>query len=157
MKSNQKLLDILANFSGVLPPTSPERSIWTLDALFLLPKARLKYYRRLYNRLLKGTVAGRSDHKLLVGALEKLDALLELLDSRQSSRVDTPGVGSSPAAEELGAEDRAVVDQQTQSVSNVVPQPNGSESNTTALATGLRRGRSVSLPLSTSVSLRAMH
>ena len=144
MKSNQKLLDVLANFSGTLPPTSPEQSTWTLDALFLLPKARLKYYRKLYSRLLKGTVAGRSDHKLLVGALEKLDALLELLESRQSNRIDTPGVGSSPAAEELG-EDKAVIYLRTPSVSNLVQQPNESKPSPT-VATGLHRERSVSLP-----------
>jgi hypothetical protein len=57
-------------------------NIWTLDALFLLPKQRLQYYRKLYNRLLKSTAPGRSDHRLLAGALDKLDGLLNTLDIR---------------------------------------------------------------------------
>ncbi|KAF8622886.1 hypothetical protein AX15_006651 [Amanita polypyramis BW_CC] len=96
VKSNYKLPDVLRNFSALFPPTSSEQSIWTLDGLFLLPKARLKYYRKLYNRLLKGTVVGRSDHRLLLRALEKLDALLDTIDSRQSIKV-----GSSNSSDSL--------------------------------------------------------
>lgn len=51
--------------------------LWTLDSLFALPQHRLKYYKKLYARLLKSTNPGRSDHRLLVGANEKLDELLE--------------------------------------------------------------------------------
>ncbi|KAF7320401.1 hypothetical protein MKEN_00824900 [Mycena kentingensis (nom. inval.)] len=68
-------------FSASNPPPAwamaPDAEVptWTLDGLFLLPKARLKYYRKLYARLLKSTTPGRSDHRLLVGALDKLDRL----------------------------------------------------------------------------------
>ncbi len=50
---------------------------WTLDGLFALPHLRLKYYKKLYSRLLKSTQPGRSDHRLLVGANEKLDDLVD--------------------------------------------------------------------------------
>lgn len=50
---------------------------WTLDSLFALPHLRLKYYKKLYSRLLKSTQPGRSDHRLLVRANEKLDQLVE--------------------------------------------------------------------------------
>ncbi|KAJ1020695.1 hypothetical protein NDA16_004087 [Ustilago loliicola] len=50
---------------------------WTLDSLFALPHIRLKYYKKLYSRLLKSTQPGRSDHRLLVKANEKLDELVE--------------------------------------------------------------------------------
>lgn len=56
--------------------------IWTLDALFSQPQIRLKYYKKLYSRLLKSTQPGRSDHKLLVGANVKLDELLERAKTR---------------------------------------------------------------------------
>lgn len=61
--------------------------VWTLDALFALPQLRLKYYKKLYSRLLKSTQPGRSDHRLLVGANEKLDELLERSKRRISMSV----------------------------------------------------------------------
>ena len=74
-----------------LPPTSPEHPseppLWTLDDLFLLPKGRLRYYRKLYSRLLKSTSPGRSDHRLLTAALEKLDSLVSTLDERVHRKV----------------------------------------------------------------------
>ncbi len=90
--SNTRLPSIIAAFSTALPPptsliTSPDDPpLWTLDALFLLPKLRLKYYKKLYSRLLKSTVPGRSDHRLLVGALDKLDGLLDTLEQRAQIR-----------------------------------------------------------------------
>lgn len=56
--------------------------MWTLDGLFLLPHGRLKYYRKLYGRLLKSTAPGRSDHRLLLGAMEKLERLLATVEER---------------------------------------------------------------------------
>lgn len=53
-----------------------------MDALFLLPKIRLKYYKKLYGRLLKTTEPGRSDYRLLVGALDTLEFLLGVVESR---------------------------------------------------------------------------
>lgn len=89
------------------PPT------WTLDDLFLLPKARLRYYKKLYGRLLKSTAPGRSDHRLLVGALDSLDKLLDTLDSRASIKV---GQATSPTSTSLEPEDEVVIDLRTQSV-----------------------------------------
>ncbi|GJJ09515.1 hypothetical protein Clacol_003738 [Clathrus columnatus] len=66
------------------PSTS---SAWTLDLLFNLPRSRLKYYRKLYARLLKSTEAGKSDHTLLTGAIEKLDMLLNILLERSNVTV----------------------------------------------------------------------
>ncbi|KIJ21663.1 hypothetical protein PAXINDRAFT_64493 [Paxillus involutus ATCC 200175] len=95
VKSNPKLGGVLETFSASNPPPSivvqasqlRDPSLWTLDALFLLPKGRLQYYRKLYSRLLKSTTPGRSDHRLLTGALEKLDGLLTTLDNRAHIKV----------------------------------------------------------------------
>ena len=61
--------------------------VWTLDQLFGLPQTRLKYYKKLYARLLKSTQEGRSDHRLLVGANERLDDLLERSKNRISMSI----------------------------------------------------------------------
>ncbi|KAF4572827.1 DH domain-containing protein [Pleurotus pulmonarius] len=91
VQSNNRLPGVIAAFSAANPPPSSSDSpLWTLDALFLLPKGRLKYYKKLYSRLLKSTTPGRSDHRLLLGAIEKLEKLLETLESRSSIRVGTP-------------------------------------------------------------------
>ena len=97
VQSNPRLPALLAEISGPLDsegnpvifsdkrrdPSEP----WTLDSLFGLPHIRLKYYKKLYSRLLKSTQPGRSDHRLLVGANEKLDDLLEKSKSRLSVSV----------------------------------------------------------------------
>ncbi|KAF7310974.1 hypothetical protein HMN09_00640700 [Mycena chlorophos] len=104
VQSNARLPSIISGFSATHPPPSwamsldSETPTWTLDGLFLLPKARLKYYRKLYARLLKSTTPGRSDHKLLVGALDKLDKLLDTLENREQIRV-----GDAPPAPEFAA------------------------------------------------------
>jgi hypothetical protein len=83
----------MSSFSATNPPptwaiaSDAETPTWTLDGLFLLPKARLKYYRKLYSRLLRSTTPGRSDHRLLVGALDKLDKLLDTLETREQINV----------------------------------------------------------------------
>jgi hypothetical protein len=87
IQCNERLPTILASFSNSNPPppslvVDPCKPEWTLDTLFLLPKVRLKYYKKLYNRLLKSTAPGRSDHRLLVNALDKLDKLLSILEDR---------------------------------------------------------------------------
>ncbi|KIJ68349.1 hypothetical protein HYDPIDRAFT_106533 [Hydnomerulius pinastri MD-312] len=107
VRSNPKLSGVLETFSTSNPPPAttvqtsrlPDPSLWTLDALFLLPKGRLQYYRKLYSRLLKSTTPGRSDHRLLTGALEKLDDLLTTLDNRAHIRVgefDAPPLPPTP-------------------------------------------------------------
>ncbi|EMD42226.1 hypothetical protein CERSUDRAFT_110759 [Gelatoporia subvermispora B] len=95
VQTNTRLRTILAMFSSSnpppLPPSSPqhpsEPPIWTLDELFLLPQRRLKYYKKLYTRLLSSTAPGRSDYKWLSGALEKLDRLMAILDERATTRI----------------------------------------------------------------------
>ncbi|KII93560.1 hypothetical protein PLICRDRAFT_49601 [Plicaturopsis crispa FD-325 SS-3] len=118
VQSNARLHTILATFSAANPPplsalasypSGDDTPTWTLDALFLLPKARLKYYRKLYSRLLKSTTPGRSDHRLLVGALDKLDTLMNTLDDRANITVG----GGVPMREE---EEEEVIDLRTQSV-----------------------------------------
>ena len=98
VKSNSKLPTVLQAFSESNPPPALPQpipfldpSIWTLDALFLLPKGRLQYYRKLYSKLLKSMTPGRSDHRLLTGALVKLDGLLATLDDRANTSVGSPG------------------------------------------------------------------
>ncbi|UZJ56586.1 hypothetical protein CBS101457_005906 [Exobasidium rhododendri] len=66
--------------------------IWTLDQLFALPQIRLKYYKKLYARLLKSTQTGRSDHRLLIGANEKLDELLQRAKKRIAMSVLDEGL-----------------------------------------------------------------
>ncbi|OAX34041.1 kinase-like protein [Rhizopogon vinicolor AM-OR11-026] len=95
VKSNIKLPRVLEAFSEYNPPSIAaiqssqlaNPSLWTLDALFLLPKGRLLYYRKLYNNLLNNTTLSISDHRLLTVALEKLDYLLETLEVRSQVRV----------------------------------------------------------------------
>jgi hypothetical protein len=120
IQSNTRLADILSAFSASNPPPSSsiasntsDPPTWTLDDLFLLPKARLKYYKKLYNRLLKSTAPGRSDHRLLVGALDTLDRLLDTLESRSSVKV-----GQAPPSAVLDPEDEVVIDLRTPSARN---------------------------------------
>lgn len=109
VSSNSKLPATLAAFSASNPPPfSPsshghpsEPPLWTLDSLFLLPHGRLKYYKKLYGRLLKSTAPGRSDHKLLIGAMDKLERLLATVEGRFNVRLQS----SSP----IETEDEIVV------------------------------------------------
>ncbi|EKM61149.1 uncharacterized protein PHACADRAFT_247557 [Phanerochaete carnosa HHB-10118-sp] len=120
VQSNERLPTTLAMFSSSNPPpllsSSPEHPseppIWTLDELFLLPKGRLRYYRKLYSRLLKSTTPGRSDHRLLTGALEKLDHLLSVTDRRAIIKVWGDNVPP-PALEPPPMEDEVVIDLRT--------------------------------------------
>jgi len=97
VSGNAKLMTTLAAFSASNPPPLPPSSqahpseppLWTLDSLFLLPHGRLKYYKKLYGRLLKSTAPGRSDHKLLIGAMEKLERLLETVEGRFNVRLQS--------------------------------------------------------------------
>ena len=90
--SNERLPPILATLSTEIPPPSAEdeSSLWTLDTLFILPRTRLKYYKKLYARLLKSTQPGRSDHKLLSNAVEKLEGLITILSQRENMVVGLP-------------------------------------------------------------------
>ncbi|ESK89306.1 gef1 [Moniliophthora roreri MCA 2997] len=123
VQSNIRLGPILATFSAANPPplvTHPDTSLWTLDALFLLPKARLKYYKKLYSRLLKSTQPGRSDHRLLVEAVEKLEKLLATLDERENVKAGSPATSPTSVPPVLEPEDEVVIDMTTRSP---VPNP----------------------------------
>ncbi|KAJ7786407.1 hypothetical protein B0H16DRAFT_1490345 [Mycena metata] len=102
IRNNSRLPSVMSSFSATNPPPAwaiaadAESPTWTLDGLFLLPKARLKYYRKLYSRLLKSTTPGKSDHRLLIGALDKLDKLLDTVETREQIKV-----GASQVAPEV--------------------------------------------------------
>ncbi|KAI8981272.1 hypothetical protein BD414DRAFT_492160 [Trametes punicea] len=142
VQSNPRVRTILAMFSSSNPPPLPasapthpsEPPIWTLDELFLLPKGRIKYYKKLYGRLLKSTTPGRSDHRLLSGALDKLDKLLATLDSRMDVRV---GAGAPPkeALPPIETEDEVVIDMRTRQ-STLDPQPR--DTSSTSLSSSQR-------------------
>ncbi|KAK7058887.1 hypothetical protein VNI00_001511 [Paramarasmius palmivorus] len=123
VQSNIRLGPILATFSAANPPpaaTHPDSSLWTLDTLFLLPRTRLKYYKKLYSRLLKSTQPGRSDHRLLVDALEKLEKLLATLDERANIKAGSPITSPSSVPPVLEPEDEVVIDMTARSS---VPDP----------------------------------
>lgn len=131
MQSNPRLRTILAMFSSSnpppLPPSSPahpaEPLIWSLDELFLLPKNRLKYYRKLYSRLLKSTVPGREDHRLLTGTLEKVEKLLMTFDQRASVEVGAPRTTAPVQSPPMETEDEVVIDMRTRNSTFPPPQP----------------------------------
>lgn len=102
MQSNSKLGPILAQFSAT-NPSSSNAGIWTLDFLFLLPKSRLKYYLKLYNRLLKNT-----DNPLLIDAVNTLNDLMDILEERDSIKVGDTHSG--PPSKPLQTEDEVVID-----------------------------------------------
>jgi hypothetical protein len=117
VQSTAALHSILADVSGQLQaaPSFPSPAGgWTLDSFFILPYQRLRYYKKLYARLLKrcvacticapcagltrpfcsafsSTQAGRSDHNLLIGANERLDILLEQVRGRLEMTVEDEG------------------------------------------------------------------
>lgn len=102
VQSNPKLGPILFQFSDTSPSPS-NAGIWTLDSLFLLPKSRLKYYLKLYNRLLKNT-----DNPLLIDAVNTLNDLMDILEERNSIKVgDAQSIAPSKPIE---AEDEVVID-----------------------------------------------
>ncbi len=83
IRSNSKLQPILDSISiSHPPPTSSQSSRWTIDSLFLLPYIRLRYYKKLYARLLRSTKEGKSDHRMLLVANDRLDKLIEQVESR---------------------------------------------------------------------------
>lgn len=94
---------MLEQFSATNPPPS-DSGLWTLDGLFFLPRMRLKYYQKLYNRLLKNT-----DNRLLIDAVDTLNMLIATLDSRQTIQVGDQDLATlGPPA--LDKEDEVVVD-----------------------------------------------
>ena len=79
VQSNDKLHTTLAalEWPSTLPsPTSEQSERVTLDLLFQLPFERIRYYKKLFAKLLRSTQEGKSDYELLIGANETLDMLL---------------------------------------------------------------------------------
>ncbi|GAA5947946.1 hypothetical protein JCM3765_007040 [Sporobolomyces pararoseus] len=93
VQSNPKLAPILSSlpWPGTLP--SPDQyglsspAPVTLDLLFELPVHRIRYYKKLYAKLLRSTQEGRSDHALLVTANEKLAKLEQIADEGRKRSV----------------------------------------------------------------------
>lgn len=102
---NQLLPGTLADISASSPPPPPLEA-WSLDALFVLPHTRLRYYRKLYARLLRSTKEGRSDHKLLVVANQKLDSLVAQTESRLEVDVSEEDSGENGPASSNGERSR---------------------------------------------------
>ncbi|EED82388.1 hypothetical protein POSPLDRAFT_111259 [Postia placenta Mad-698-R] len=133
VQSNSRLPTVLAMFSATNPPplpaTAPEHPaeppLWTLDRLFLLPRDRLEYYRKLYTKLMKSTVPGREDHRLLSNALDKIDTLLTTLDQRGGLEVGAPRAAPQAVAPVATAEpeDEIVIDMRSRN--NAFPPPDG--------------------------------
>lgn len=88
VQSNQRLPGVLEAFSETNPP--PHSPLWTLDTLFSLPNARIKYYLKLYGRLLKNSTPGKSTDKKLIEAVAKLEELLSVIEDRRSVRLPGP-------------------------------------------------------------------
>lgn len=79
--NNEKLAEILAKVSTTLRPVPP-LDRWTIDTFFLLPYARLRYYRRLYQKLLdSGTEVG-NDQRTLQDARDTLDRIISSVRER---------------------------------------------------------------------------
>lgn len=114
---NPLLPGILDDVSRTCPPTPPlER--WTLDALFLLPYARLRYYRKLYARLLKSTQEGRNDHRMLATASQRLETLVADVEARLEcdvSEEDNPGGSAAPSGGALRDPSWTPIDRQRNS------------------------------------------
>lgn len=103
---NPLLPGILSEISLSTPP-SPPLEQWTLDALFLLPYSRLRYYRKLYARLLRSTKEGRSDHRLLLVANQRLEVLVNQVESRLEVDVaDEESPGNKSASGSTGERSR---------------------------------------------------
>lgn len=87
MQQNQRLPSVLETFSSSIPPPTSGPPIWSLDALFALPRARIRYYQKLYNRLAKSS-QGKNAEKLQ-DAVQKLGGMLTAMDER--SNIALPG------------------------------------------------------------------
>jgi hypothetical protein len=140
VQSNPRLTAVLEQFSATNPASS-ESGLWTLDALFFLPCIRLKYYQKLYNRLLKNT-----DNRLLVDAVDTLNMLIAIVDSRQTIRVgDQDPAFSAPLP--LDAEDEVVIDMRTEALDSppaTKPLPTENDVGTTGSESNSNRGTSLS-------------
>jgi len=110
---NTILPGILQDITISTPPTPP-LAHWSLDALFLLPYARLRYYRKLYARLLRSTKEGRSDHRLLVVANQRLEGLVTQTESRLEMDV-ADDEQHSPNGDQRASQDQTSYEKERQS------------------------------------------
>ena len=107
MESNERLQTELVSFSESNPPTSGS-PYWTIDALFLLPRDRIKYYLKLYGRLLKNANPGRGGDRLLTAAVDTLERLTNSLNARLHTSPDDALQLSTES--KISTEDDVVVD-----------------------------------------------
>ncbi|BEJ14615.1 hypothetical protein CspHIS471_0403820 [Cutaneotrichosporon sp. HIS471] len=103
VSSNPLLPPILEEVSITSPPTPPLQH-WSLDALFLLPYNRLRYYRKLYSRLLQNTTEGRNDHRLLDACVNRLETLVDDVEARLEYDVSEEDAPSSAGADDQSRE-----------------------------------------------------
>lgn len=111
VQTNRRLPDVLEAFSQNSPP--PHSTFWTLDALFSLPQVRIKYYLKLYGRLLKNSTPGKSTDKKLYEAVGKLENLLSISESRKDVQLPSP-------SQAFESQDEVVID--TRALENDVKQ-----------------------------------
>ncbi|WVR04434.1 hypothetical protein IAU60_001437 [Kwoniella sp. DSM 27419] len=170
---NALLPGILAEISTSCAPIPPLTE-WSLDALFLLPYNRLRYYRKLYARLLRSTKEGRSDHRLLVVANQRLEALVSEVEGRLEMDVseedDHAGgaSGSAPASngersrEQSWAEKERIsrtssgMDSSADSQSNRIEDRNSAGSavtNLTSITPSPQRRPTIQVPASTTPTI----
>lgn len=91
MRGNTRLQPVLETFSASNPP--PDGSLWTLDTLLSLPRLRIKYYQKLYGRLLKSSGPGKPTDQKLVDGVGRLESLLATIDDRTT--IALPGLTQS--------------------------------------------------------------
>ncbi|BEI91494.1 uncharacterized protein CcaverHIS019_0403140 [Cutaneotrichosporon cavernicola] len=103
VSSNPLLPPILEEVSVTSPPTPPLQH-WSLDALFLLPYNRLRYYRKLYSRLLQNTTEGRSDYRLLDACVNRLETLVDDVEARLEYDVSEEDAPFSAGADDQSSE-----------------------------------------------------
>ncbi|KAJ7651064.1 kinase-like domain-containing protein [Roridomyces roridus] len=95
VKSNPRLPGILSAFTvsnpppaWALPRDSGMHTSWTLDTLFLLPRVRLRYYRRLYlQRFFTHRTPAESGNDCYFLVFEKIYKCISVLETREKLQV----------------------------------------------------------------------
>ncbi|GAA5967562.1 hypothetical protein JCM11641_005694 [Rhodosporidiobolus odoratus] len=101
VQSNPQLAPILSSlpYPQSLPPPQSDEAPVTMDRLFELPVYRIKYYQKLYAKLLRSTQEGRSDYDLLIAANEKLARMDDLCEEGKGRSVLPQGSRGEGAGE----------------------------------------------------------
>lgn len=156
------ILDEISSSSNPTPPLTQ----WTLDALFILPYTRLRYYRKLYGGLLRSTKEGRSDHMLLVMANKRLEKLVGEVEARLeldvSDHEEKKPMCSSPESVKIEERDKerlsrssSALDSSMESHRNISPFSSGIESHSsggsivTSIAQSAQRPPAAQSPVGT--------